>query len=119
MKEGGISLLPRNLRLRKNKDFKIIYQRGCSLKGEYMVMYYNKNGLNENKFGFSISKKVGNAVVRNRIKRILRECCRNNQDKIANGHNIIFVARSKIKGINYWLVEKEMLELLKKAELLR
>ena len=84
-----------------------------------MVMYYKKSGLEENKFGFSISKKIGNAVVRNRIKRILRESCRNNQHKIVNGYNIIFVARSKIKGINYWMVEKEMLELLKKAELLR
>lgn len=112
-------MLPYSLRLRKNKDFKITYQKGSVLKGEYLIIYYKKNGQENSKFGFSISKKIGNAVVRNRIKRILRECCRINQDKIVKGHNIIFVARSKIKGINYWLVEKEMLDMLKKAELLR
>jgi ribonuclease P protein component len=112
-------LLHQTLRLRKNKDFKQTYKKGCSIKGEYLVIYYKKNNQIESKFGFSVSKKVGNAVIRNRIKRILRECCRINQVKIVKGHNIIFVARSKIKGISYWLVEKEMLDLLNKAKLLR
>lgn len=112
-------MLPYSLRLRKNKEFKLTYEKGCLLKGEYLVLYYRKNDQENSKFGFSISKKIGNAVVRNRIKRILRECCRINRDKIVNGYNIIFVARSKIKGINYHLVEKEMLAMLEKAGLLR
>ena len=90
-------MLDQSTRLKKNKEFRYTYKRGRSLKGKYLVK----------------------AIIRNRIKRVLREICRINKNKIVQGYNIIFVARSKIKGIKYRLVEEEMLDLLKKAELLR
>ncbi|MDS1029832.1 ribonuclease P protein component [Bacillota bacterium LX-D] len=112
-------MLKRDFRLKKNKDYKITYNKGKYLTGQYVIMYYLKNGLSVNKFGFSISKKVGKAVVRNKIKRRLRECCRLNNSRLAQGYNIIFVARSKIKGIKYVLVEEEIINLLSKANLLK
>jgi ribonuclease P protein component len=112
-------LLDQSIRLKKNKEFRYTYKRGRSLKGKYLVIYFCENGQENSKIGFSVSKKIGKAIIRNRIKRVLREICRINKNKIVQGYNIIFVARSKIKGIKYRLVEEEMLDLLKKAELLR
>jgi ribonuclease P protein component len=118
-KDGGIFLLSKPYRLKHQKDFKITYNKGKSVAGQYVVLYYLENGLGVNKFGFSISKKIGKAVVRNRIRRILRECCRLHKDKLLPGYNLIFIARPKIRGIKYRLVEHEILQLFSRAQLLR
>lgn len=112
-------MLRRAHRLKRGKDFQLTYKKGKSLAGQYVILYYIKNNLNLNKFGFSVSKKIGKAVVRNRTKRILRECCRLHQDELKTGYNIIFIARPKIKGIKFQLVEEEILKLFAKANLLR
>lgn len=112
-------LLRRAHRLKKNKDFQITYKKGKSVAGQYVILYYIKNNSDLNKFGFSVSKKIGKAVVRNRTKRILRECCRLHQNELKTGYNIIFIARPKIKGIKYRLVEQEIMKLFAKANLLK
>lgn len=112
-------MLRRAHRLKSNKDFRLTYRKGKSLAGQYVILYYIKNNLGLNKFGFSVSKKIGKAVVRNRTKRILRECCRLHQDELKTGYNIIFIARPKIRGIKYRLVEQEILKLFAKANLLK
>ena len=58
---------------------------------------------------------MGKAVLRNRIKRVLREMCRENLDQFPSGYDIIFIARQKIKGINQHLIEVKLLQLLEKA----
>jgi ribonuclease P protein component len=67
--------------------------------------------------GFSVSKKIGNAVVRNRIKRVLREICRKNMELFPHNYDYIFIARPKIKGFSYQQVEKEVVGKLKEVEL--
>jgi ribonuclease P protein component len=108
-------LLNRKNRLTNNSEFQQVYNQGRSFAGSYVVLYVKKNRMEHTRFGFTVSKKIGNAVERNRIKRIMREICRLNLERFAEGYDLIFVARRKIKGISYRLVEHEMGKLCIKA----
>ena len=111
-------------RLKKNFEFKIIYRRGKSFANDLLVMYILRNKKNKdrdlniyNKLGVSVSKKVGNSVVRSRSKRLISESFRLNDEFITKGYDFIFIARNPIKDKNYWEVEKAMKNLFKKAGL--
>ena len=111
-------------RLKKNFEFKIIYRRGKSFANDLLVMYILKNKKNRdkdlnfyNKLGVSVSKKVGNSVVRSRSKRLISESFRLNDEFITKGYDFIFIARNPIDGKNYSDVEKAMKNLIKKAGL--
>jgi len=112
-------LLQRRYRLTGKAQFQGVYGSGRSYVGSYLVLYVKENRLDHTRIGFTVSKKIGKAVVRNRIKRKLREVCRLNLDRFAKGYDIIFVARRKIKGISYRLVEQEIEKLCGKAGLWR
>ena len=66
--------------LKKNKDFQLTYKKGKSYANRYLVMYVRKNGTSGNRLGLSVSKKVGNSVVRHRVTRLLRESYRLQED---------------------------------------
>ena len=92
-------------RLKKNFEFKIVYRRGKSFANDLLVMYILKNKKNKdnkfniyNKLGVSVSKKVGNSVVRSRCKRLISESFRLNYDCIIKGYDFVFIARNPIKG---------------------
>ena len=111
-------------RLKKNFEFKFVYRRGKSVANELLVMYMFKNKRNKdkenlpyNRLGVSVSKKVGNSVVRSRSKRLISESFRLNYDCILKGYDFIFIARNSIVGKNYFDVEKSMMNLIKKAGL--
>lgn len=111
-------------RLKKNFEFKIIYRKGKSFANDLLVMYILKNKKNRdkdinfyNKLGVSVSKKVGNSVVRSRSKRLISESFRLNDQFITKGYDFIFIARNPIDGKNYSDVEKAMKNLIKKAGL--
>lgn len=111
-------------RLKKNFEFKIIYRRGKSFANDLLVMYILKNKKNRdrylnfyNKLGVSVSKKVGNSVVRSRSKRLISESFRLNDEFITKGYDFIFIARNPINGKDYSDVEKAMKNLMKKAGL--
>ena len=108
-------LLARENRLKKNRDFKNVFNKGKSIAGLFVVIYWLPNKLSLNRFGFSVSKKVGNAVFRNRIKRILRAIL-SKDDKIEKGYDIIIIVRPKIKGISTPLVEKDLKKVLIRAK---
>ena len=59
--------------LKKNKDFQYIYRKGKSYANKYLVMYVLENGTSQNRLGISVSKKVGNSIVRHRLTRLIRE----------------------------------------------
>ena len=80
-------------RLRKRKDFRRAYQRGKSVKCASFVLYYAPNRTGTYRVGFSVSKKIGKAVVRNRVKRKLREAARLNPHLFTAGWDYIFIAR--------------------------
>lgn len=87
--------------LRKNKDFQNVYRYGKSLANKYLVMYVISNGLDKNRIGISVSKKVGNSVVRHRLTRLIRESYRLNDQRLNNGYDIVIIARATSKGKNY------------------
>lgn len=108
-------MLARNLRLRHKKDYKNVFAQGRSFSNRYVVFYIMEG---KPKYGFIASKKVGNAVQRNRAKRLMREVFRLNAVKIKPNLEIICIARANIKGVSYWEVEKSCLDTLKKAKAL-
>ncbi|SEF98057.1 ribonuclease P protein component [Caloramator fervidus] len=106
-------------RIRKNKHFRLIYSRGKSYSDDILVVYIFKNKSNINRLGISVSKKIGKSVVRNRVKRLIREAFRVNKDKFKVGYDIIFVARSKSAKSNFHEIEKSIFNVLKKAGILK
>ena len=79
--------------LRKNWDFQLVYKKGTSYANRYLVMYVLKNQLNRNRIGISVSKKVGNSVVRHHLTRLIRESYRLNEEKFACGYDMIVIVR--------------------------
>lgn len=106
--------------LRKNKEFQCIYQHGKSYANRLMVLYvFVPNKAKSRKVGFAAGKKLGNAVTRNRVKRLLREAYRLNQCKIVNdGLNILLVGRKPMTSVKYNVVEKAFINLCVKAKLI-
>lgn len=109
-------------RLRKNNEFKLVYRRGKSLANNLLVLYTFNNRKNKtednltyNKVGISVSKKVGNSVVRSRSKRLIYESYRLNIKDVKTGYDFVFVARSAINEKKYSDVEAAMINLFKKA----
>ena len=111
-------------RLRKNMEFRTVYRRGKSLANGLLVLYIYNNNRNKdehghpyNKVGISVSKKVGNSVVRSRSKRLITESYRLNSTSLKEGYDFVFIARTSIKGKSYSEVEDSMKKLFQKAGL--
>ena len=109
-------------KLRKNSEFRLVYRRGKSYANNILVLYVfnNRKNIDEkklpyNKVGISVSKKVGNSVVRSRSKRLISESYRLNKDNIKTGYDFVFVARTNINEKTYNDVESAMLNLFNKA----
>ena len=68
--------------LKKNKDFQYIYRKGKSYANKYLVMYVLENGTSQNRLGISVSKKVGNSIVRHRLTRLIRESYRLQEEQM-------------------------------------
>ena len=97
----------------KNKDFQIVYKKGKSYANKYLIMYVLNNKEEENRLGISVSKKVGNSVVRHRITRLVRESYRLQKDKFQTGYDIVVIARSNAKDKSYSEIESALLHLAK------
>ena len=106
------------LTLRQQRDFSRVYNRGSSRGSRYVVILYKENGLGYTRTAFVASKKVGNAVTRNRARRLMREAYRSLEAGIAKGYDIIFVARNTIEGCTEAEVEKVMRSALRGCELI-
>ena len=104
--------------IKKTKDFQKVYRKGKSYANSCIVMYVNKTG-EDNKLGISVSKKVGNSVVRHRITRLIRECFRLNKEKFIEGINIVIIARTGAKDIDYSKMESAILHVAKLQKILK
>ena len=87
--------------LKKNSDFRRLYAKGKSAVTPYLVVYTRPNRLGENRLGYTVSVKLGHAVVRNRVRRRLREIYRLNAAELKQGYDIVIVARSRAVGSEY------------------
>ena len=106
-------------RLRKDSDFRRVYKHGKSFANRYLVMYIMRNNLEYNRVGISVSKKVGKAINRNKIRRRIKESYRLNIDaNVKYGYDIVFIARVAIKEADYKDIEKSMNHLIRKAGLI-
>ena len=99
--------------IKKNEDFQKVYHSGKSYANKYLVMYAKKNESETGRLGISVSKKVGNSVVRHRIARLIRESYGLNVSKFHSGWDIVVVARQGAKGRNYFEINSAMLHLAK------
>ena len=97
--------------LKKNSDFQRVYKNGRSVANRYLVMYVLENQTNQNRIGISVSKKVGNSVIRHHITRLVRESYRLHEDMFNSGLDIVVIARVSVKGATYWDIEKALLHL--------
>lgn len=105
-------------RLRKDADFKNVYKKGKSAANKTFVIYFAKNGLDCTRIGFSISKKVGNAVKRNRIRRLIKENLKD-MDNLKQGYDIIFIARIASSNIEFIDTGRAIRYLCKKSGVLQ
>ena len=111
-------MIKRRHRVRSSKRFAEIRQQGRSAANELLVMYALPNDLEFSRFGFSVSGRIGNAVIRNRVKRRLREAVRLQMDQIATGWDMIWIARRPISKANYHELFDASARLLRRARLL-
>ena len=105
--------------LKKNKDFQTVYKKGKSYANKYLVMYIVENNLDKNRIGISVSKKVGNSVIRHRLKRLIKESYRLNESMFKNGFDIVVVARTTAKDRTYRDIESALLHLGKIQKILK
>ena len=97
--------------LKKNRDFQNVYNNGKSYANRLLVMYICENHTNENRLGISVSKKVGNSVIRHHLTRLIRESYRLHEDMFNSGLDIVVIARVNAKNSNYWDIVSALLHL--------
>jgi len=100
--------------LKKNHDFRLVYNRGKSIANRLIVMFVMPNGLDFNRIGFSVSKKVGKSVIRSRVTRLLRESVRLSSERLKVGYDIIILARSSCNGMSFEEANSAVNHLMKK-----
>lgn len=110
--------LPKSGILRKNKNFQAVYRSGKSYANRQLVLYVLPGKTTERRVGFAAGKRLGKAVVRNRVKRLLRETYRLNQHRLANGYDLILVGRQSIVDQRLSTVVAAFLQVCDRAGLL-
>lgn len=104
--------------LRKNRQFQTVYKTGKSYANKYLVLYVMAKQDGLRRVGFAVGKRLGGAVVRNRIKRLLRESFRLNQHCLKQGVDLIIIGRQPIVGKDFDIVNRAVFELFGKAKIL-
>ena len=105
--------------LKKNHQFQFVYKYGKSYANKYLIMYVKENGTEKNRIGISVSKKVGNSVVRHRVTRLLRESYRLHEAVFNSGLDIVIVARASAASVGYEEIEKSLLHLGKLHQIIK
>lgn len=103
--------------LRKNRLFKRVFNSKNSKANKNLILYIKKNDLPINRLGISVSKKVGNSPTRNKVKRLIKESYRLNEDKIKIGYDLVFIARENINDKNFNEVEASFMHIIKLSNL--
>ncbi len=113
-------MLPKQNRLTKQSDFDKVNKKGKVCGGRFLILKTAKNNLESSRFAFIVSQKISKkAVVRNKIKRKLREAVKNNLSEIKSGYDIVFFTKKAIEEKNYLEIKKEIENLIYKADLIQ
>lgn len=99
--------------LKRNIDFQNVYRNGKSYANKYLVMYVLENNTETNRLGISVSKKVGNSVIRHRMTRLVRESYRLHEEIFNSGLDIVVVVRTSASHIDFKDMESAVLHLAK------
>ena len=105
--------------LKKNSDFRRLYSKGKSTVNPYMVVYCRKSPTHTGRVGYTVSVKLGHAVVRNRVRRRLREIYRLNESSLKGGMDIVVVARTRCIGAKYEKMNSAFLDACDKLGILK
>lgn len=111
--------MKKTVSLKENHLFRRAYNRGKTAADGRLALYVRRNGRKNNRLGFTVSTKLGHAVVRNRVRRRLREIYRLNEDKLNGGLDVVVVARVRAASSDYRQLEKSFLKLADKLDLLK
>ncbi|MBC7263868.1 MAG: ribonuclease P protein component [Chloroflexi bacterium] len=109
--------MEKRYRLLRNSDFQRVRSKGRLWFHDLVVLYVYPNGLQHSRFGFSVSKRIGKAVLRNRLKRCMREAIRHAMRHIPGGWDMVFVARGPIRDADFQQIELAIHALLRRSEL--
>lgn len=118
MRQKDPKVLKRCYSLKRNKNFRRVYRKGKSTSTALLVLVYTRAREKKLHVGLSVSKKIGNSVMRNRVKRRLRESFTPLIPCLKSGYDIIFIAREPVVQAKFTDIEKAMRKLLRKAALL-
>lgn len=100
--------MTKNHRLRKNEDFQSVFKKGKNFWNRQFTLIIKKNKLSESRIGFTITKKYGTAVERNKLKRRLREIIRNNNYLLIKNHDMILIPKASTKNMTYAELESSV-----------
>ncbi len=101
--------------LKKNREFLRVYRHGRTVAGRYCVLYFLPHEDNTTRVGISVSKKVGNSVVRHRLKRLYKEVFRLNYGKIRPGFDLVIIVRRRALGLTFSLCQEDLMAVLARA----
>lgn len=111
--------MQRRYRLRRSADFERLRQVGRAQQHRLMLVSVTPNDLPDNRYGFIVSKSLGKAVTRNRIRRLLREATRLLHPRLHPGHDVVIIARRPIVGQPFAVVQRTVYELFRRASLIK
>jgi ribonuclease P protein component len=108
----GSFSFPKTERLLNRKDFVNLNRSGKRYRTEHFTIILKENGLGRTRLGITASKQIGNAVKRNKVKRLIREFFRLNKEVFPQGFDIVVSAKKGADGLDYWKVKEELGEML-------
>ncbi len=103
--------MKKTVSIKTNREFRFLYHRGKTAVTPILAMYARKTKNTSNKIGITVSTKVGKAVVRNRVRRRIREAYRKNEELFLSGINLVVVARKRASVESFSEIEKNLLKL--------
>jgi len=109
--------LKKSFRVKREKDFKAIFKDGTSFANRKFVVYQLENQQNHFRVGLSVSKKLGNAVTRNQIKRRIRHIIQNAKGSLLDHVDFVVIARKGVETLEYAEMEKNLLHVLKLSKI--
>ena len=110
-------MINKKFRINHQEDYENLYKKGKKFTGKYIIVYIKGNKLHYNRFGIVASKKVGNAVIRNRAKRQIRAVIREINREMIGSNDMVVIAKSNISKSSYCLIKKDFCSILRKAGL--
>lgn len=118
-KEQG-EIMKKEYRVKKNEDFQEVFKKGTSLANRQFVVYsLRRPGQAHFRIGLSVSKKLGNAVKRNQIKRYIRQAFLELEDSLKNEYDYVIIARKPASDMNFFEVKNSLIHVLKLSKVLK